>query len=68
LTEAREEREELARRSDGSALGRRRDARGGHAFRRVSGDLPLPALHKALDAEVAKTVGPLVHDEDINAA
>jgi putative transposase len=40
----------------------------GKQFRRVNGHLHLPALHAALEAEVRKTVGPLVHDEDINAA
>lgn len=40
----------------------------GKQFRRVNGHLHLPALRKALQAEVAKTVGPVVQDEDINAA
>ena len=40
----------------------------GKQFRRVNGHLHLPALRAALDAEVRKTVGPLVHDEDTNAA
>jgi len=40
----------------------------GKQFRRVNGHLHLPALRAALDAEVRKTVGPDVHDEDINAA
>jgi transposase-like protein len=40
----------------------------GKQFRRVNGHMHLPALRKALEAEVAKTVGPLVQDEDSNAA
>ncbi len=40
----------------------------GKQFRRVNGHLHLPALRKALGAEVAKTVGPVVQDEDSNAA
>jgi hypothetical protein len=40
----------------------------GKQFRRVNGHLHLPALRAALEAEVRKTVGPAVHDEDINAA
>jgi transposase-like protein len=40
----------------------------GKQFRRVNGHLHLPALRAALEADVRKTVGPLVHDEDINAA
>jgi putative transposase len=40
----------------------------GKQFRRVNGHLHLPALRKALDAEVAKTVAPVVQDEAINAA
>jgi transposase-like protein len=40
----------------------------GKQFRRVNGHLHLPALRAALEAEVRKTVGPVVHDEGINAA
>jgi putative transposase len=40
----------------------------GKQFRRVNGHLHLPALRAALDADVHRTVRPLVHDEDINAA
>jgi putative transposase len=37
-------------------------------FRRVNGHLHLPALRKALDADVHKTVRPLMQDEGTNAA
>ena len=40
----------------------------GKQFRRVNGHLHLPALRAALEAEVRKSVGPVVHDEGINAA
>jgi hypothetical protein len=40
----------------------------GKQFRRVNGHLHLPALRAALEAEVGKTVGPAMQDEDINAA
>jgi hypothetical protein len=40
----------------------------GKQFRRVNGHLHLAALRTALEAEVAKTVTPVMHDEDINAA
>jgi putative transposase len=40
----------------------------GKQFRRVNGHLHLPALRADLEAEVAKTVTPVMHDEDINAA
>jgi putative transposase len=40
----------------------------GKQFRRVNGHLHLPALRKALDADVHKTVGPVMQDEGINAA
>ena len=40
----------------------------GKQFRRVNGHLHLPALRTALERQVAQTVRPLVHDEDINAA
>jgi putative transposase len=40
----------------------------GKQFRRVNGHLHLPALRTALEAEVRKTVGPVMQDEAINAA
>jgi putative transposase len=40
----------------------------GKQFRRVNGHLHLPALRKALEAEVRKTVRPVMHDEDSTAA
>jgi putative transposase len=40
----------------------------GKQFRRVNGHLHLPALRAALEAEVAQTVGPAMHDEPSNAA
>jgi putative transposase len=40
----------------------------GKQFRRVNGHLHLPALRTALEAEVRKTVRPVVHDEAGNAA
>jgi putative transposase len=40
----------------------------GKQFRRVNGHLHLPALRAALETEVRKTVGPVLHDEDSNAA
>jgi putative transposase len=40
----------------------------GKQFRRVNGHLHLPALRTALEAEVRKTVGPVLQDEAINAA
>ena len=40
----------------------------GTQFRRVNGHLHLPALRAALEAEAAKTVGPVVQDEARNAA
>lgn len=40
----------------------------GKQFRRVNGHMHLPALRTALEADVRKTVGPVVQDEDINAA
>jgi hypothetical protein len=39
----------------------------GKQFRRVNGHLHLPALRAAFEADLRKTVGPLVHDEGINA-
>jgi putative transposase len=40
----------------------------GKQFRRVNGHLHLPALRTALEAEVRKTVAPLMQDEANNAA
>jgi putative transposase len=40
----------------------------GQQFRRVNGHLHLPALRAALEAQVGKTVGPVLQDEAINAA
>jgi transposase-like protein len=40
----------------------------GKQFRRVNGHLHLPALRAALEAEARKSVGPVAHDEAINAA
>jgi hypothetical protein len=40
----------------------------GKQFRRVNGHLHLPALRAALEAEVHKSVGPVMHDETTNAA
>jgi len=40
----------------------------GKQFRRVNGHLHLPALRRALEAEVAKTVPPVMQDEAVNAA
>jgi len=40
----------------------------GKQFRRVNGHLHLPALRAALEADIRKTVGPVVQDQDSNAA
>jgi putative transposase len=40
----------------------------GKQFRRVNGHLHLPKLRAALDAEIAGTVAPAVHDEQVTAA
>jgi transposase-like protein len=40
----------------------------GKQFRRVNGHMHLPALRATLEHEVAKNVGSLVHDEEVNAA
>ncbi len=37
-------------------------------FRRVNGHMHLPALRVALEAEVARNVGPATHTEEVNAA
>ena len=40
----------------------------GKQFRRVNGHVHLPALRTALEADVRKTVGPVMQNEAINAA
>jgi putative transposase len=40
----------------------------GKQFRRVNGHLHLPSLRSALEREVAESVGPVVHDDQVNAA
>ena len=40
----------------------------GKQFRRVNGHLHLPSLRAALEREVAKTVGPVVHNDQVSAA
>lgn len=40
----------------------------GKQFRRVNGHLHLPKLRAALAAEIAETVTPAVHDEEVVAA
>ncbi len=40
----------------------------GKQFRRVNGHLHLPTLRAALEREVAKTVAPLVHNDQVSAA
>jgi putative transposase len=40
----------------------------GKQFRRLNGHLHLPALRAALEAEIAGTVAPAVHDEEVAAA
>ena len=40
----------------------------GKQFRRVSGHLHLPALRAALEREVAESVGPVVHNDQVSAA
>ncbi len=40
----------------------------GKQFRRVNGHMHLPALRTALEAEVARNVGPNLHTEEVNAA
>jgi putative transposase len=39
----------------------------GKQFRRVNGHLHLPSLRSALEREVAESVGPVVHDDQVNA-
>src|SRR4051812_36676374 len=43
-------------------------AEAGKQFRRVNGHLHLPKLRAALDAEIAGTVAPAMHDEQVVAA
>ena len=40
----------------------------GKQFRRVNGHLHLPTLRAALEREVAKAVGPVVHNDQVSAA
>ena len=40
----------------------------GKQFRRVNGHLHLPALRTALERESAQSVGPVVHNDQVNAA
>jgi putative transposase len=40
----------------------------GKQFRRINGPLHLSALRAALEAEIAGTVAPAVHDEEVAAA
>ncbi len=40
----------------------------GKQFRRVNGHLHLPALRTALEREAAQSVGPVVHNDQVNAA
>jgi putative transposase len=40
----------------------------GKQFRRVNGHLHLPSLRSALEREAAESVGPVVHDDQVNAA
>jgi hypothetical protein len=40
----------------------------GKQFRRVNGHLHLPTLHAALERQSAESVGPVVHDDQANAA
>ncbi len=37
-------------------------------FRRVNGHMHLPALRAALEAEIARNVGPTTHTEEVSAA
>jgi len=37
-------------------------------FRRINGHLHLPTLRAALERETTETVGPIRHDEELNAA
>jgi hypothetical protein len=68
LPRTRRQRQLLARRTDGAALVRRRMIEAGKRFRRVNGHLHLPTLRSALEREIAEPVGPLVHNDQVNAA
>ena len=43
-------------------------AEAGQRFRRVNGHLHRPTLRSALEREIAEPVGPLVHNDQVNAA
>ena len=47
---------------------RRRMIEAGKRFRRVNSHLHLPTLRSALEREIAEPVGPLVHNDQVNAA
>jgi hypothetical protein len=69
LPRACRQRQALAGRADGAALGCGGDVEAGKQFRRVNGYLHLPALRAALEAEVAKTVtGSCKDQEEVEAA
>jgi hypothetical protein len=67
LPHAREQREALARRADGTALVRGRHGRAGKQFRRVNGHMHLRSLRDTLN-RVTETVSANRHDEAIDAA
>jgi putative transposase len=50
------------------ALVRRRMIEAGKRFRRVNSHLHLPTLRCAREREIAEPVGPLVHNDQVNAA
>jgi putative transposase len=50
------------------ALVRHRMIEAGKRFRRVNGHRHLPTLRSALEREIAEPVGPLVHNDQVNAA
>ena len=41
---------------------------GGKQFRRVNGHLRVPTLRAALERQSAESIGPVVHDDQVNAA
>ena len=45
-----------------------RTAEAGKQFRRVNGHLHLPTLRAALERELANSVVPVVHDDQVSAA
>ena len=51
-----------------SVLVRRRHIEAARQFRRANGHLHLPTLRQALEREMAETVGPVVHTDDVSAA